>query len=88
VRGSTFLAPFDDATSRCITIRVEIVAGSTRIFLKTNTHVIHQAEPKLNVQQCVCDGENHCVTSYGSSSVSRAGIESNLSDTGGCDDAT
>jgi hypothetical protein len=55
------------------------------INLKTNTHVIHQAEPKLNVQQCVCEVANHCVTSYRSGRVSRAGIESNLSDT---EDAT
>jgi hypothetical protein len=88
VPGSTFFAPFADATSRCIIIRVEIVAGSMPFSLKTNTHVIHQAEPKLNVQQCVCEVENHCMTSYRSGRVSRAGIESNLSDTGGCDDAT
>jgi hypothetical protein len=55
------------------------------INLKTNTHVIHQAEPKLNVQQCVCEVANHCVISYRSGRVSRAGIESNLSDT---EDAT
>ena len=40
---------------------------------------------ELNVQQCVSEFANHCVTSYRSVRISRAGIESNLSDT---EDAT
>src|ERR1700751_947603 len=40
---------------------------------------------ELNVQQCVSDFENRCMTSYRSVGISRAGIESNLSDT---EDAT
>jgi hypothetical protein len=40
---------------------------------------------ELNVQQCVSEFANRCVTSYRSVRVSRAGIESNLSDT---EDAT
>src|SRR6201993_3544165 len=40
---------------------------------------------ELNVQQCVSEFENRCMTSYRSVGISRAGIESNLSDT---EDAT
>src|SRR5246127_1490142 len=40
---------------------------------------------ELNEQQCVSEFANRCVTSYRSVRVSRAGIESNLSDT---EDAT
>jgi hypothetical protein len=40
---------------------------------------------ELNVQQCVSEFANCCVTSYGSVGVRRAGIVSNLSDT---EDAT
>jgi hypothetical protein len=40
---------------------------------------------ELNAQQCVSEFANRCVTSYRSVGVSRAGIESNLSDT---EDAT
>src|ERR1700751_357657 len=38
-----------------------------------------------NVQQCVSEFANHCVTSYRGVGISRAGIESSLSDT---EDAT